>query len=84
MGLTKFFPLICMLSKEMGLPSYIKTTLIPWPEASHSTINVFVTLGVVKTGVVHIASLSFLKDLVAYYFQENDSFFNNVVRGVSI
>jgi hypothetical protein len=65
MGLTKFFPLSWLLSKARGLPSYIKIAPIPWLEASHFTINVFVKSGVAKMGVVHIASLSFSKDLVA-------------------
>jgi hypothetical protein len=65
MGLTKFFPLIWLISKAMGLPYYIKTAPIPWSEASHSTVNVFVKSGVAGTREVHIASLSFSKDLVA-------------------
>jgi hypothetical protein len=73
-----------MLSKERGLPYYIKIAPIPWPKASHSTINVFVKVGVARMRVVHIASLSFSKDLVDASIQENASFFNNVVRGVAI
>jgi len=42
--------LIGRLPKEMGLPYCIKTTPIPFPEASHSTIKVFVKFGVAKTG----------------------------------
>jgi hypothetical protein len=84
MGLSKVFPLSWMLSKVGGLPFCIKTTPIPWPKALHSTTNVFVKLGVARTGVVHIASLSFSKDLVVVLVQENASFFNNVVRGVVI
>ena len=65
----------------MGLPSYIKKTLIPFPKVSHSTIKVFVKSGVAKTGARHIASLRCSKALVASVVQENESFFNNVVRG---
>ena len=59
----------------MGLPAYIKTTPIPFPEGSHSTIKVFVKSSVAKTGV---------KALVAARVHENSSFFNNVVIGVAI
>ena len=68
----------------MGLPSCIKTTPIPFPEASHSTINVFVKFGVAKTSACHIASSRCSKALVASGVHENASIFNNVVRGVSI
>jgi len=34
----------------MGLHSYIKTTPIPFPEASHSTIKVVVKSGIAKNG----------------------------------
>ena len=68
----------------MGLPSCIKTAPIPFLEASHSTINVFVKSGVAKTGATHIASLRCSKALVASGVHENASFFNNVVRGSSI
>jgi hypothetical protein len=64
MGLSKFLSLSWLLSKARGLPYYIKTASIPWPKASHSTINVFVKLGVARMGFVHIASLSFSKYLV--------------------
>jgi hypothetical protein len=73
-----------LLSKAKGLPSCIKTTPIPWHEASHSAIKKIVKSGVAKTRVVHIASLSFSKDLIASPVQENDSLFNNVIRGVVI
>jgi len=49
--------LIGRLSKAIGLPSYIKTTPIPFPEASHSTIKKFVKSDVAKIGAWHIASL---------------------------
>ena len=68
----------------MGLPSCIKTSPIPFPEASHSTIKVFVKSGVAKTGAWHIASLRCLKAFVASGVHENESFFNNVVRGAAI
>jgi hypothetical protein len=84
MGLNNFFPLSGLLSKERGLPSCIKTAPIPWLEASHSSINVFLKLGVAKMGVLHIAYLIFSKDLVSSSVKENASFFNNFIRGVSI
>jgi hypothetical protein len=65
MGLSKFFNLRWLLSKARGLPSCIKIVPMPCPEASHSTIKVFVNLGVARTRVVHIASLRFSKYLVS-------------------
>ena len=58
----------------MGLPSCIKTTPIPFPEASHSTIKVFVKSGVAKIGARHIASLRRSKALVASGVHENAYF----------
>ena len=72
------------LSKVTGLPSCIKTTPIPFLEASHSTIKVFVKSRIAKTGARHIASLRCSKALVASRVHENESLFNNVVRGVAI
>jgi hypothetical protein len=54
------------------------------PEDSQSTIKVFVMSRMAKRRVVCIASLSFSKYLVASCVQENASFFNDVVMGVSI
>ena len=68
----------------MGLCSCIKTTPIPFPEASHSTIKVFLKSGVAKTSAWHIAYLRSSKDFVASEVQENASLFNNVVRGVVV
>ena len=68
----------------MGLPSFIKTTPIPFPEASHSTIKVFLRSGVAKTDARHIASLRCSKALVALGVHENAYFFNNFVRGPAI
>ena len=68
----------------MGLPSSIKTTSIPFPEASHSTIKNFVKSGVAETCARHIASLRCSKALVALVVHENASFFNNIVRGAAI
>ena len=68
----------------MGLPSYIRTVPIPFPETSHSTIKVFVKSGVAKTGARHIDSLRCSKALVASGVHENASFFNNFVRDVAI
>ena len=68
----------------MGFPYCIKTTPIPFPEASHSTIKVFVKSGVAKTGARHIASLRCSKALVASGVHENVSFFKKFVRGAAI
>ena len=57
---------------------------MPFPEASHYTIKVFVKSGVVNIGALHIASLSCPKARVAYAVQKNSSFLVNVVRGVAI
>jgi hypothetical protein len=57
---------------------------LPFPEASHSTIKVFVKSGVVKTGALHITSLSCSKALVSSGVHENASFLVNVVKGASI
>jgi hypothetical protein len=84
MGLCKSFPLSGQLSKARGLPYCIRTTPIPFPEASHSTIKVFVKSGVVKTGAFHITSLSCSKYLVASGVHENASFLVSVVKGASI
>jgi hypothetical protein len=84
MGLCKSFPLSGQLSKVRGLPSCIRTAPIPFPKASHSTIKVFVKSGVVKTGALHITSLSCSKALVASGVHENASFLVSVVKGVVI
>jgi hypothetical protein len=84
MGLCKSFPLSDRLSKARGLPYCIRTTPIPFPEASHSTVNVFVKSGVVKTGALHITYLICSKDLVASGVHENASFLFSVVKGVVI
>ena len=68
----------------MGPPSCIKKTPIQFPEASHSTIKVFVKSGVAKTGDMHIASLRCSKALVSSGVHENASLFNNVLRGAAI
>ena len=52
---------------------------MPWPEASHFIINIFVKLSVTKMRVVHKASLGSSNNLVAFLAQENDSCFNNCV-----
>jgi hypothetical protein len=84
MGLCKSFPLSDQLSKARGLPSCIRIAPIPFPEASHSTINVFVKFGVVKTGTLHITSLSCSKALVASGVHENASFLVSFIKGASI
>jgi hypothetical protein len=84
MGLCKSFPLSGQLSKPRGLPSCIRTTPIPFPEASHSTIKVFVKSRVVKTGALHITSLSCPKALVSSGVYENASFLVSVVKGAAI
>jgi hypothetical protein len=84
MGLSKSFPLSGQLSKAKGLPSCIRTTKIPFSEASHSTIKVLVKFGVVKTRDFHITYLSCSKALVASGVHENVSFLVSVVKGASI
>ena len=64
--------------------SCISTTPIPFPEASHSTIKVFVKYGVNKIGALHMASLICWKTWVSSRVQENASFFNKNVRGATI
>jgi hypothetical protein len=64
MGLSKFFPLSWLLSEERGLLSCIKIAPILRSKESHCIIIFFVKLGVARKRVVHIASLSFPKDLV--------------------
>ena len=73
-----------MTFKVMVLPSCIKTTPIPFPKTSHLTIKVFVNSGIDKTGSRHIASLRCSKALVPSRVHENESFFNNFVRGDAI
>ena len=68
----------------MGLPSCIKTAPIPFPEASHSTIKVFVKSGIAKTSDRHIDSLICSEALVASRVHENASLFNNVIIGAAI
>lgn len=58
--------------------------MIPFPEASHSTIKVFVKSEGAKTEAWHIDSLRCSKDLVGYGVQKNAPFFSNVVRGATI
>jgi hypothetical protein len=45
----------------MGLRSYINTTHILIPEASHSILNTFVKSGKVKTGAEYIFSFKLAK-----------------------
>jgi hypothetical protein len=80
MGLCKSLPLSGRLSKARGLPSCIRTTPITFPDASHSTVKVFVKSGVVRTEALHITSLSCSKDLVASGFHENTSFLVSAVK----
>ena len=68
----------------MGLPSCIKIAPIPFLEASHSTIKVFVKFGVAMTGARHIGSLKCSKVSFALGVHENAYLFNNVVRGAAI
>jgi hypothetical protein len=84
MGFCKSFPLSGQLSKARVLPSCTRIAPIPFPEASHSIIKVFVKSRVVKTGALHITSLSFSKALVSYGVHENASFLVSVVKGVAI
>jgi len=57
----------------MSLSSYIKTTPIPFLDASYSTIKDFVESGVAKAGAWHIASLRCSKAFVASRVHENAS-----------
>jgi len=84
MGLSKLFPLSLLLSKARVLPHCIKFAPMPWLEASHSTMDIFVKLGVTRMRVVHVASLSSSHDMIAYLVKENVSLFNNFVRGAII
>jgi hypothetical protein len=84
MGLCKSLPLSGRLSKASGLPYCIRTAPIPFPNASHSTVKVFVKSGVVKTGALHITSLSCSKNLVASGVYENASFLVSAVNGAAI
>ena len=68
----------------MGLPPYIKMAPLSFPEASHSTIKIFVKSGVANTGAMHITCLRSSKAFVPYGVQENSSFFSNVVKGAAI
>lgn len=68
----------------MDLPFFIRMAPMPFPEASHSIINVFLKYGVARTGALHIASLSCSKALVASGVQENASFFSKFVKGATI
>jgi hypothetical protein len=58
MDLGKSILMIGQLLKERGLPSRIRIEPMPFLEASHYTIKVFVKFGVVKMGALHISSLS--------------------------
>jgi hypothetical protein len=84
MGFCKSFPLSGQLSKARVPPSWIRTIPIPFPEPSHYTINVFVKSGVVKTGALHITSLSSSKALVSSGVHENASFLVSVIKGAAI
>jgi hypothetical protein len=84
MGLCKSLPLSGQLSKARVLPSCIRATPIPFPEASHSTIKVFVKLGVVKTGALHITYLSCSKALVYSGVLQNAAFLVSDVKGAAI
>ena len=84
MGFCKSFHLIGWLSKEMGLPSCIRTSPMTFFQEWHSTTNVLVKFGVVKIGALHIASLSCSKAWVASGVQENASFLVNDVIGAYI
>ena len=68
----------------MGFPYFIKTTPIPFHEASHSTIKVFLKSGIAKIGARDIASLICSKALVASGVRENAYFFNNFIIGAAI
>jgi hypothetical protein len=84
MGLYKSFPLSVQLSKARAIHYFIRTTPIPFVEASHSTIKVFVKSRVVKIGALQITSLSCSKDLVAFGVHENAFFLVSDVKGAAI
>jgi hypothetical protein len=84
MGLCNSFPLSGQLSKARALPSCIRTTPIPFLEASHSTIKVLVKSRVVKIGSFHITSLSCSNDLVSFGVHENASLLVSDIKGAAI
>jgi hypothetical protein len=70
--------------KAMGVPSYMRTAMIPFPEASHSNMNVFVRYGRDRIGVEHIISLKSCKERSTTEFQVKALFLRREVRGVAI
>lgn len=82
--LTKSLDFNFWLSKAMGLPSCMRTALIPCLEASNSMIIILVKSGVTKTGVVVMDTFRLLKASVVAFVYMNESFFNNYVKGATI
>jgi len=76
------FPFNFLLSKSNGLPSCINIDLIPYPDASHSTMNVLPKSGVANTSVEDMASFKRENFKVASSFHANEFFFKKYVSGV--
>jgi len=72
------------LVKAKGFPSCMRTTPIPFPEASHSNTKVFVKSVSASTGVEHIASFKAWKACSAVEVQVNEFFLGREVRGAAI
>jgi hypothetical protein len=78
---TKSFPLNCLLSKANGLPYCINITPIPFPRASHSTMNVLPKSSVVSTSVEHMASFKSENVKVSSSVYTNDFFLKKICVG---
>jgi len=64
--------------------SWLKTAPTPEPEASVSSTNGSLKLGIAKIGEDVMACLSTTKVVVALSVQRNAYFFNNSVNGATI
>lgn len=79
---SRSLPLSFLLSKVRALPSYINTTPIPCPEASHSIVKVLVKFGVANTRMVVMAVFRFLNALFASLLHLKEPFFNKYTKGI--
>jgi hypothetical protein len=73
-----------LAKKAKCLPSYINIAHIPSLEASHSIRNGFEKSSNPNTKGVSMSSLSLLKALVAFSFQQKDSFLIQAVKGATM